>query len=156
MVIFGKRNHDSHNTIREFVSTDTYLEKHGVSQSAIEIAPHKNNLIEDFLAKHGVEEDALRTVEGRRGAELKHRLTARMILLLALLAPMVVIPFWLMWILSPINIKNYSERMQGAFLAALASDVLGLCWVVTRDLFPQGKDGSKEQDEPDENTSTEE
>jgi hypothetical protein len=69
-----------------------------------------------------------------------------MIILCSLMAPMIFIPFWLMWTLSPINAKQYSERMQGAFLAALASDVMGLCWIVTRDLFPQGKESYRKQD----------
>ncbi|NJL54694.1 hypothetical protein HC928_05485 [bacterium] len=144
MTLFRKK-YNGHSNVKESISTADYLKQHGVSEDAIvERQSQKSNLIEDFLVRKGIDEDALRTVEGRKGAELKHRLTARMILLSALIAPIVVIPFWLMWILSPTNSRNYSERMQAAFLAALASDVLGLCWIVTRDLFPQGNELSNE------------
>jgi hypothetical protein len=51
---------------------------------------------------------------------------------------MIVIPFWLMWMLSPQNIKHYSGPMQTAFIGALATDVVGLYWIITRDLFPYG------------------
>ncbi|MGB3200003.1 MAG: hypothetical protein WBA99_03820, partial [Nodosilinea sp.] len=82
--------------------------------------------------------------------ELRHRLNARMIILYALIAPMVVIPFWLMWLLSPGNIDRYEKEMEGALLGALASNVLGLCWIITRDLFPQGgQDLLQDREEPE-------
>ncbi|HSM82610.1 MAG TPA: hypothetical protein VLS96_13040 [Nodosilinea sp.] len=134
-------------TERKALAVDDYLKDLGLDADDIKIVENVN-LIEDYFYRHRLSEDTLRTVEGRKGAELRHRLTARMIVLYALLAPMVIIPFWLMWILLPSNSKSYSERMQGAFLAALASNVLGLCWVVTRDLYPQGGP-EREQDGED-------
>lgn len=133
-------------TERKSLAVEDYLKNLGFDEDDIKIAENVN-LIEDYFYRHRLYEDALRTVEGRKGAELRHRLTARMIVLYALLAPMVIIPFWLMWILLPNNTKNYSERMQGAFLAALASNVLGLCWVVTRDLYPKGGQESLSENE---------
>lgn len=118
---------------------EEYLKREGIFEDAIRASDHKDNPLEEFIERHDLYEDTLRTDEGRKGAELKHRLTARMIILFALIAPMIMIPFWLMWVLSPANSKEYSERMQGAFLTALASNALGLCWVVTRDLFPQSR-----------------
>lgn len=132
---------------REPILVEDYLANLGLTGDDIEIVENVNP-IEDYFYRHRLSEDTLKTVEGRKGAELRHRLTARMIVLYALLAPMVIIPFWLMGILLPGNAKHYSERMQGAFLAALASNVLGLCWVVTRDLYPKGgQDRWQDEDE---------
>lgn len=55
---------------------------------------------------------------------------------------MSIAPFWLMALLSlpAFNVKEaYSEKMQAAFLTALASDFIGLYYVITRDLFPKGE-----------------
>lgn len=88
--------------------------------------------------------------EGREAATLDERLRARTEVLHALRVPMYIVPCWLMLILSLpainhpwLNKNAYSERVQFALIGALASDILGLCWVVTRDLFPQGKEPSK-------------
>lgn len=80
-----------------------------------------------------------------RAYELRHRLGARTTILWTLVLPMAIVPFWLMIQLSlPIfNIKPHSEKMQLGLLAALATDVVGLFYVVTRDLFPSGNEPSK-------------
>lgn len=144
------------NSVKKTLSIEEYLAKHRISEDAIEIVDQKNNIIDEFLDRHGIDEDALRTVEGRKGVLLKHRLLSRTILLYTLTAPMVIIPFWLMWALSPGNFKGYSERMQFALLGVLSMDVLGLCTIVTRDLYPNGKHCSKEIDDSEKETMEDE
>lgn len=136
--------------------TEDYLQKRGIDENAIEVQVHKNNLIEELLEHRGIDKNALRTVEGRRGATLKHHLTARMIILCSLTLPMIIIPFWLMRMLSPANIKHYSEHMQVAFMGALATDVIGLYAIITRNLFPQANNSLKrELDSEEDETDTE-
>ncbi len=55
---------------------------------------------------------------------------------------MYVVPVWLiiMLTLPAFKVKAFSERMQILLLGALASDIVGLCYVVTRNLFPQRPD----------------
>ncbi|MGB3518030.1 MAG: hypothetical protein WBA43_16355 [Elainellaceae cyanobacterium] len=142
----------NHNpTKREPLLIDQYLKDQGLTDETVKIVEPVENPINEFIDRHSLYEDTLKTVEGRKGAELKHRLNARMVVLYALIAPMVVIPFWLMWLLSPGNIDKYEEEMQGALLGALASNVLGLCWIITRDLFPQGSQDFMQDSEETEN-----
>lgn len=144
----------------EKASTERFLESQGVFSSDIQQCletapdpiPHSLSIsTEEYLTRQNVEvEDIdLKTEEGRREAfakqqleELKHQLEARNKVLSALRIPMYVVPAWLIVMLTlPIvnseYIKAPSERMQLALLTALASDIIGLCYVVTRNLFPQ-------------------
>ncbi len=143
-------------TKREVLSVETYLAELRISKDAIKIVTQESNPVEEYLEKYGIGEDALKKadalerVEGRKSALLRHRLLARMILLCALITPMVAIPFWLTWVLSPMNLKHYSEKMQLALLGVLGTDVLGICYVIAQDLFPKGDSSSQKNDELEE------
>jgi hypothetical protein len=74
---------------------------------------------------------------------------------------MSIVPIWLMVLLSlpAFGKKPYSEAMQAAFLTGLVSDFVGLYYVITRDLFPQGSSSSKnnskkENDQNDDEDNT--
>jgi hypothetical protein len=94
---------------------------------------------EEYLSGKNIEANDFSTTEGRKSARLKHHLASRTKVLTALIIPMYVAPVWLMIMLSlpAFNIKVFSERMQILLLSALTSDLIGLCYVVTRNLFPQ-------------------
>ncbi len=106
----------------------------------------------EYLSSQNINRDDFTTTKGRKSARLKHQLTSRTKVLTALIIPMYVAPIWLMVMISlpAFNIKSFSERMQFALLSALASDLIGLCYVVTRDLFPQKPDDWDEENASDE------
>jgi len=109
MITFRKKNNgqnEQYSIEKHSLSTEDYLQKYGVDKNSFEVQENKSNLIEEFLENRGIDKNALRTVEGRKEARLKHLLAARMIILCSLTLPMIVIPFWLMWALSPANIKQ--------------------------------------------------
>ncbi|KPQ35704.1 MAG: Protein of unknown function (DUF3043) [Phormidesmis priestleyi Ana] len=108
--------------------------------------PAVTTTTEEYLNKPNVKEYDFATSEARKSAELKHRIDSRTKVLAALIIPMYVAPIWLMVMLSlpAFKVKAFSERMQYLLLGALASDLLGLCYVVTRDLFPQKPDDDDE------------
>ncbi|MBD3883519.1 hypothetical protein IFO70_17260 [Phormidium tenue FACHB-886] len=131
------------NTHAHLLSTQKYLEKHKISSNAIIIhivVDEKLESTQDYLEKLNIKSDAITTEIDLRTAEAKHRLTSRTIVLLSLVVPMAIAPFWLMVLLSlpALGKKPYSEAMQVAFLAGLVSDFAGLYYVITQDLFPQG------------------
>jgi hypothetical protein len=108
--------------------------------------------VEDYLVEKGgsVKIYDLTKEEERKGAELQHRIDSRDKVLRSLIIPMYVIPCWLLLMLSVSVIKHpllnnsaFSEKVQLALLGTLATDVLGLCFLVTRDLFPQSRDTRK-------------
>jgi hypothetical protein len=134
-------NDQSYNRI---LSTQRYLETYKIFNDAIIlhiVADEKVEFAQDYLEKFNVESDAITTDHDLRTAEAKHRLTSRTIVLLSLVVPMAIAPFWLMALLSlpAFGKKPYSEVMQAAFLAGLVSDFAGLYFVITQDLFPQGE-----------------
>ncbi|KAM3089821.1 hypothetical protein ACKFKG_32380 [Phormidesmis sp. 146-35] len=127
----------------EKITTEEFLRLAGIDQNSFKIISSdlkKTQTTDEFLKEHGVGKDAL-TADQARSFELRHRLTARMIILGSLVAPMSIAPFWLMALLSlpAFGLKPYSEAMQAGLLAGLVSDVAGLYYVVTRDLFPKGQ-----------------
>lgn len=139
---------------------DEYLNAKGITPDSFQVSDPETRPIGKIYASQTVEQLKigdddldLQTDEGRKGAELQHRITSRSTVLKALVVPMYIIPLWLMVILSlpAMKITVYTERMQLTFLGALASDVIGLCYVVTRDLFPKGSsdrdDETEEQDD---------
>ena len=128
--------------------------------------------IKDFWHKHGLEDDSMDAnvsdvevtspddvlppesltstehddVLKRR--ELEHRLKLRRLILSRLVVPMAIIPIWLMVLLTvPVFDKNsgVSDTMQMAYLTAVVSDFAGLYWIITRDLFPDGKREKKQK-----------
>lgn len=125
------------------LSTRTWLEKRGIHNTDLQVHivdTKKIEFTEDYLKAHGIDRSAVITDELRK-AEAEHRINSRRLILLSLIVPMSIAPFWLMVLLSlPAFDKNpYSESMQAAFLAALVSDFVGLYYVITRDLFPKGE-----------------
>lgn len=142
---------------------DEYLKEKGFTQENFQVTDPDEIPIDKIYASQTVEklqigdDDLdLKTDEGRKGAELQHRIHSRSTVLKALVVPMYFIPLWLMGILSlpAVNITAYSEKMQLMFLGALASDVVGLCYVVTKDLFPKGS-SSHDEDEKEEDEGQE-
>lgn len=132
---------------RKPISTQRWLERQGIRRTdAVQvhlIDQDKIESTEEFLQQHGVGKSAVVT-DPLQQAEFKHRLNSRTIILLSLVVPMSIAPFWLMALLSlpAFDKRPYSDAMQAAFLTALVSDFVGLYYVITRDLFPQGKASS--------------
>ena len=127
------------------LSTRQWLEKHRVRPNSVRTSVVDETRVastEKYLRDRGIDKASVKdvTVETLKIKEVTHRLSARTAVLMSLLIPMSIAPFWLMVLLTlPAFGKNaYSETMQGAFLAALVSDFAGLYHVITRDLFPQG------------------
>lgn len=138
------------------LSTKGWLAKRGIHTSGVQVHLVNDEKIastEEYLKKQGIDRDAVTTAELRK-AEVVHRLSSRKLVLLSLVIPMSIAPFWLMVLLSlpAFDKKPYSERMQAAFLTALVSDFAGLYYVITRDLFPNGEGSSRRtsKDETDE------
>lgn len=132
---------------RQPVSTQKWLERRGIRRAdAVQIHPVNSERIEsteEFLRRRGVDKSAVVT-DDLKQAEFRHRLNSRTIILLSLVVPMSIAPFWLMVLLSlpAFDKKPYPDAMQAAFLTALVSDFVGLYYVITRDLFPQGESSS--------------
>ncbi|MGI0491836.1 hypothetical protein ACN4EG_08485 [Alkalinema pantanalense CENA528] len=140
---------------------DEYLREKGFTQESFQVSDPDENPIGKIDTRQTVEklqighDDLdLKTDEGRKGAELQHRIHSRSTILKALVVPMYIIPLWLMVILSlpALKVNAYSEKMQFTLLGALASDVIGLCYVVTRDLFPKGSSSQDEDDKAEDET----
>jgi hypothetical protein len=129
-----------------------YLQKQGIPPSEQSISALKY-LLREAGFSDGIElaKFDFKKPSGRIGAETNHRLNSRSRIVRVLLCPMLIIPIWLMGMISlpAFGNKAYSERMQIFFLGALASNALGLCYVVTRDLFPLGKDDKDESEQMD-------
>jgi hypothetical protein len=127
------------------IYTQQWLGKHKISQQAIIISMVNDKKVESlqvYLDKHHLQGDAIETSEDKiKMAEATQRLSARNLILWSLVVPMSVIPFWLMGLLTfnSLGRIKLSESLQVGILAAVASDYLGLYYVVTQDLFPQGK-----------------
>ncbi|HEY9629941.1 MAG TPA: hypothetical protein V6C84_21765 [Coleofasciculaceae cyanobacterium] len=142
-------------TRKKPLSTQRWLEKrrvrcHSVSTQVIDDS--KVESTEQYLSDRGIGKTSLKaeTAETLRIREAKHRLGARTAVLMSLLVPMSIAPFWLMVLLTlpALGRTHYSEGMQAAFLAALVSDFVGLYHVITRDLFPQGSDAPQAVSQP--------
>lgn len=75
-----------------------------------------------------------------------HLIDSRTTILRIIVVPMSIVPIWLMIILtlSMFGKIEMSEKMKFAFLGAITGDFLGLCYIVTRDLFPQGDSARRE------------
>lgn len=126
------------------VSTENFLMQNGIYSGSIhctDVDAIDEIKTDEYLIAKNVEQGDL-TIEGRKNARLQHHLASRTKVLAALIIPMYVVPIWLMIMLSlpAFKVKAFSERMQILLLGALASDIVGLCYVVTRDLFPQKSD----------------
>jgi len=141
--IFGNGNDEKPILVQE------WLKKRRINKDAFELHPVDERRVqstEKFLEDRGIDKTAVVSDEIAR-AETRHRHFGRTIVLLSLVVPMSIAPFWLMALLSlpAFNRKVYSEGMQAALLAALASDFVGLYYVITRDLFPQGSNLSRKK-----------
>ena len=124
------------------LSTNSFLDIYGVHNNSMNasISDIEVTSLDDVLPPDSlIATEQYRSMEKR---ELEHRLRLRNVILYALIAPMAAIPIWLMVLLTvPVFNKesDVSERMQIAYLAAVASDFVGLYYIITRDLFPNGK-----------------
>lgn len=129
------------------LSTQKWLEKHQIDKEAFKVHilnDEKIESTEDFLKQYGVGKTDIKADE-LKIVETKHRLRSRTLVIWSLIIPMSIAPFWLMILLSlpAFGKKPYSETMQAAFFAGLVSDFVGLYYVITRDLFPQGSSLSR-------------
>ena len=148
----------SRNSDEEQLSTKQWLKKRGVHNPDFQVHivnAERIESTEEFLKSHGVDRSAVITDELRK-AEVEHRINSRRLVLLSLIVPMSIAPFWLMVLLSlpAFDKKPYSESMQAAFLAALVSDFVGLYYVITRDLFPKGEASHREASKDEMNDQT--
>lgn len=143
----------------ENTSTQEFLGKHGIKNDSIsaQSTDVEVTFLDDFLSPDAVKspQDTFSKAELDHRlslAELEHRQKLRRWILRPLIIPMAIIPIWLMVLLSvPVfNSKaTVSERMQIAYLGAVASDFIGLYYIITRDLFPNG--GNKRKQKGDDN-----
>lgn len=147
----------------ECVSVQAFLERYDIDEDAIKVHIAEPCMeytsLDDYLDSHGVPKDAIKSLHEEKIADASHRRQARTIILWILSLQMLIIPIWLMVLLTlPIfNDKDsgkISERMQAGFLAAVATDFAGLYYIMTRDLFPQGSSGKprrkKDEEDPEE------
>lgn len=125
------------------ISTEDFLVQNGIypgsihCTDAIENIPSQEITTGKYLTAKNIGTKDF--VQDRKNARLDHQIAARTKVLAALIVPMYVVPIWLMIMLSlpAFKVKVFSERMQILMLGALASDIVGLCYVVTRSLFSQ-------------------
>lgn len=135
-----QKNISAEDTSIKDVSTKAFLDEHGLGDTSMEanMAEIEVASLDDVLPP-----DSLTSPESymmRR--EFEHRLKLRRLILYAIIVPMAIIPIWLMVLLTvPVFNKKSgpSEAMQMAYLTAVASDFIGLYYIITRDLFPDGK-----------------
>lgn len=127
------------------VMTEKISELSVKQQSAIE-----QQSVGEYLSSQSIERDDFTKTRGQKSARLVHQMTSRTKVLTALIIPMYVVPVWLMVMISlpAFNITSFSERMQFALLSALVSDLIGIFYILTRDLFP--KKSEDEENVPDE------
>src|SRR6478672_5187167 len=120
------------------ISTEKYLHNHGVKKDGIrQIDDEKITSTEAYLRGNGINQNSL-VVETLETTREKHLLKSKTIVLWSLVAPMSIIPVWLMVLLTlpGFGRTQMSEKVQLAILSAIATDYLGLYYVVTRNLFP--------------------
>lgn len=125
------------------LSPQKWLERRGVGKNAFqlhEVDEKKIEFPDDYLEKFGIDESAITTGQDPRRGNSDQRSNERRIILWFLVVPMSIIPICLTasLVLSWSGRGNLSEKMQFAVLGALSTNFLGICYVVTRDLFPQG------------------
>ncbi|NET34934.1 MAG: hypothetical protein F6K19_23400 [Cyanothece sp. SIO1E1] len=124
------------------VSVQAFLEHYGIDKDAIVIKHYfESETPDDYFHRHRISENSIQFPDAEMRAEASHRRQARSIILWVLAVPMSVIPIWIMVLLTlPVLNKeaNVSQPMQAAYLAAVATDFVGLYYIITRDLFPQG------------------
>ena len=122
------------------LSTDSFLDIYGVDNHSMDASISDVDITspDDLLPPDSL----IASDQNIEKRELEHRLRLRNIVLYALITPMAVIPIWLMVLLTvPVfhEDSKVSERMQIAYLTAVASDFVGLHYIITRDLFPDGR-----------------
>jgi hypothetical protein len=154
--------------VANYLSTEEYLASYGIDAESVDCTadpvesqalnnaeiPEAVNInspitTSGYLSDNKVSTYDFATAEGRKSAYSHHHISSRSKVLAALIIPMYVAPIWLMVMLTlPIfKGKIFSERMQFALLTALTSDLIGLCYVVTRDLFPKKPEFWNDDDE---------
>ena len=136
-VVFG----DSDSKTR---STQEFLKKLNIGDFELHLINDegdKNKVVstQDFLEQLGVSEFAIKTADVK--AEGNHRRISRMIVLLTVIPMSTIIPVWLLVLLtlSGLGHAKFSEQLQLGLIGAGILDCFGLCYIVTSDLFPNGK-----------------
>jgi hypothetical protein len=122
------------------MSTEDYLKTIGVESDGVQIMNQNHEIVstEEFLQQEGVKEQAI-LLEIKANNE--HRRIARMLVLLPVMSMSTIIPLWLMILLTLTGLgkAKFSEQMQFAILGTGIADIVGLCYLVTSDLFPKGR-----------------
>lgn len=103
-------------------------------------------MLEERLKNLGVEIGLNSVKDVIELKQADNRINARKTILRIIVIPMTIVPIWLMVMLtlSMFGKIEMSEKMKFAFLGAITGDFLGLCYIVTRDLFPQGDSARRE------------
>lgn len=123
---------------RKTISVESYLLSHNVRKGAIKlIDDEKITSTESYLKGNGINANSF-VVNTLEDAREMHLIRSRTIVLWNLVVPMSIIPIWLVVLLTlpSFGRTQMSEKLQLAILAAIATDYLGLYYVVTRNLFP--------------------
>lgn len=139
-------------------SIKAFLEYYNIDDEAIRVYVVES-LVEiestdDYLNRYGVPEGSIKSLreEIKSEVERSHKNGERGIILKVLAVQMLVIPLWMMVLLTLAAFEedvDISQPMQGAYLTAVASDFAGLYYIVTRDLFPRGNGRSSKDDDDD-------
>lgn len=101
-----------------------------------------------FLSKENVDDPSDLIILSVDEEKEWQRLGSRALVLKVLILPMVVIPPWSMVMLSLawVGQMEMPGEVQLALVGVLGGDIIGLCYVVTRDLFPNGQSGRSGDD----------
>jgi hypothetical protein len=160
ITIFKKVNFlpdDSSNAplkINEEYLTNLGLPKESLTARIIEV-----ETLQEYLQENQVESSGIAI---KNNLEIKKEyfiLAGRTIILMIISVQMLIIPFRLLSLFenSFYGKVEMSEKMQIAILSAVAGDLAGLYYIVTRDLFPKGgnsrqKDDNNSEDETNPNS----
>lgn len=135
------RNHSSGETeSQKDVSTEDFLDTYGISENSMDA--HMSDVEVTSLNDVLPQDSLISPTNEMEKREFEHRIKLRNVILYSLIMPMAIIPIWLMILLTiPVfdRDSDVSEPMQLAYLTAVASDFIGLYYIITRDLFPNGR-----------------
>jgi hypothetical protein len=148
-------------TDRPVVSTARYLKRYGILPESLRVREIDNEKVissDEFLQQNQIGIEIRNIDEAVRVNRERHRVRSRTTILNILAIQMLIIPIWLMVLLTFPNMGkvNRSETIQVAILTAIAGDFAGLYYIVTRHLFPQNEVDLKENTSSEEETSEDE
>lgn len=150
--IFEKVNfipEDSSNTPLKI--NEEYLTSLGLSQESLNAKIVEVEVAQAYLQENKVESSDLTIKDNLEVKKEYFILAGRTIILMIISVQMLIIPFRLLSLFedSFSDKVKMSEKMQIAILGAVAGDLAGLYYIVTRDLFPKGGNGRKKDNNSD-------